>query len=395
MAMGISLVTDLTHMTHTDKYDVAIVGAGLAGLALSIQIVRNGKKVVLIEKEKFPFHKVCGEYISMESWDFLISLGVPLEQMNVPVIDRLCVSAQNGSSLSTTLPLGGFGISRFALDSMLAEIAKREGVMLLEGTKVEDVIWQNDSFNIRCKGEVDITLMATVCTGAFGKRSNLDIKWKRSFLASRDKRLHNYVGIKYHVLSIAEANTITLHNFKDGYCGFSKIDGNKWCLCYMTTANNLKACGNDISRLEREILGKNPKLRQLLSECEALPHFPITISQINFSKKLPVEKGILMLGDAAGTISPLCGNGMSMALHSAKIAASLLNDFLNGNRSRQEMEREYIRQWHHHFSSRLKVGRMLQRFFGHPRLSNVLIYICKLFPFLIKPLIQKTHGRPY
>src|SRR5437762_7185088 len=109
-------------------YDLAIVGGGLAGLALAIQSARAGYQTVLFEKEKYPFHKVCGEYISLESWNFLEELGMPLSQMNLPIIRELLVSAPNGKQLEHQLQPGGFGISRYKLDSMLADIAKRSGV---------------------------------------------------------------------------------------------------------------------------------------------------------------------------------------------------------------------------------------------------------------------------
>ena len=106
-------------------YDVAIAGGGLAGLALSIQCAQSGYRTVLFEKEKYPFHKVCGEYISFESWNFLEELGVPLSQMNLPIIRRLLVTAPNGKELEQSLPLGGFGISRYKLDAILAEISRQ------------------------------------------------------------------------------------------------------------------------------------------------------------------------------------------------------------------------------------------------------------------------------
>ena len=73
-----------------------IVGGGLAGLSLSIQLAKLGHRIIVFEKEQYPFHKVCGEYISLESWDFLISLGLDLDKMNLPVISMLQVSAVNG-----------------------------------------------------------------------------------------------------------------------------------------------------------------------------------------------------------------------------------------------------------------------------------------------------------
>jgi menaquinone-9 beta-reductase len=80
-------------------YDIAVVGGGLAGLALAIQSAKAGYAVVLFEKEKYPYHKVCGEYISLESWNFIESLGVPLKDMNLPIIKQLHVTSPKGDLL--------------------------------------------------------------------------------------------------------------------------------------------------------------------------------------------------------------------------------------------------------------------------------------------------------
>ena len=118
------------------KYDLAIIGGGLAGLALSILSARSGYRTIVFEKERYPFHKVCGEYISLESWNFLEELGLPLKQMNLPLIRKLLVSAPNGKFIEQDLPLGGFGISRFKIDYELSLLAKQAGVEILEETKV-------------------------------------------------------------------------------------------------------------------------------------------------------------------------------------------------------------------------------------------------------------------
>lgn len=65
-------------------YDVSIIGGGLGGLSLAIQLADAGYRVILFERKKYPFHRVCGEYISMESWDFLQRLGVPLHELRPP-----------------------------------------------------------------------------------------------------------------------------------------------------------------------------------------------------------------------------------------------------------------------------------------------------------------------
>src|SRR5258706_15075940 len=117
-------------MNENKLYDIAIVGGGLAGLALSIQCANAGFKTILFEKETYPFHKVCGEYISLESWNFLEELGLPLSDWGLPVIRRVLISAPNGESVEQELPLGGFGISRYKIDAALAGIARASGVVL-------------------------------------------------------------------------------------------------------------------------------------------------------------------------------------------------------------------------------------------------------------------------
>lgn len=378
-------------MQLNKAYDVAIIGGGLAGLAASIQLAKSGRSVILFEKEKYPFHKVCGEYISLESWNFLIELGLLLTEMNLPIIDTLFLTAPNGKSFTTKLPLGGFGISRYKLDSLLANIAKENGVHLIEETKVDDVIF-DENFHVRFHSK---EIISKICCAAYGKRSNIDIKWKRNFLDVIDKRLDNYVAVKYHVKTNWKANVIGLHNFENGYCGVSKIEDDKYCLCYMTKAENLKKCNNNIEQLEETVLFRNPHLKKIFAESEKCKSFPVTISQINFNKKTQIENHMFMLGDSAGMITPLCGNGMSIALHTSKIAATLIDDFLKRKILRDEMEKLFEEQWQHHFAKRLKTGRTLQHFFGSDRLSNLFVGTFKTFPFLSKPVIKLTHGKPF
>lgn len=379
-------------MSLDPKYDIAIIGGGLAGLALSIQCVRAGYRTIVFEREKYPFHKVCGEYISLESWNFLEELGVPLSDMQLPVINRLQVSAPNGKYIEAPLPLGGFGISRFTLDQLLANIARREGVVLLEETKVVNVVYRNNAFVIfSSRGETEVTIAA----GTYGKRSNLDAKWKRPFTQVKPNKLNHFVGVKYHIETFFPEDLIALHNFENGYCGISRIENNKYCLCYLTTARNLRKSHNDIQAMEKNILQKNPLLEKIFSNSKFLYAEPLTISRISFNRKNQVENHVLMIGDAAGMITPLCGNGMSMALHGSKLAFEEIGQFMKGRITRYEMELQYTQQWEKQFGRRLQAGRLIQRFFGSASLSNFLITVVKPFPKFVAFLIGQTHGKPF
>lgn len=374
------------------KYDVAIVGGGLAGLSFAYKMAQNGFSVVLFEKEKYPFHKVCGEYISLESYDFIESLGIKLKNFEVPFINKLEVSAPNGELLSHKLDLGGFGISRYTLDFALVSQCYAIGVKIFENTLVQDVYFENDNFIIIADNQV---FNSRICIGSFGKRSNLDIKFNRKFIINPQPIERNYIGVKYHIKIDFPADKIALHNFKDGYCGISKIDGDGvFCLCYLTTAQNLRTHGS-IKQMEELVLYKNPYLKEIFNKAIFLYKEPLTISQINFSHKNPIENHIIMCGDSAGLITPLCGNGMSMALHASKIASELASRFLKNEIYRVEFEKLYAKTWKKNFKIRLFVGRMIQYSFGQEQITNRMIVMLKKLPFVVDWLVKLTHGKRF
>lgn len=379
-------------MSEDKIYDVSIIGGGLAGLCISVLLARKGFSVILFEKEKYPLHKVCGEYISMESWNFLnAEIGLPLEGMNVSRISKLMVSSPSGNTLSAELGTGGFGISRYKLDNHLKELSIKAGATIMENCKAEDVSFNDEFFSI---STVAGMYKSKTCCGSWGKRSNFDLKYKRPFIHTVSDRLNNYVGIKYHVTADLPNDLIMLHNFKDGYCGIVKIEDEKYCVAWFSKASNIKKCGNSVDRTEAEILSANPHLKKLFSNCVKITD-TLAVSQVSLSDKSAIENHMLMLGDAAGMISPLCGNGMSMAMHSSKIASHQIAAFLKKEISRKEMEENYTRIRKGIFGERLKWGRFLQYLFGKETATNLLVKIMKRSPFLTNKLIRLTHGKQF
>jgi flavin-dependent dehydrogenase len=379
-------------MDEAVKHDVAIIGGGLAGLSLSILLGKAGYKVLVLEKEEYPKHKVCGEYISNESRAFLNGLGLNINSLQLPGINKLLVTDVHGYQLTSSLPQGGFGISRYKLDAMLAEFAKTNNVTLLTKTRAEQIQYADDGFTIKTN---IATFYAKVACGCWGKRSNMDIKLQRQFITSEKRKLNNYVGIKYHIKYDWPEDLIALHNFQDGYCGISRIEDDKCCLCYLTTANNLQKNGSDIKQMEQNVLMKNPELKKIFSNAEFLYAQPLAISQISFQKKEQVLDHVLLLGDAAGSITPLCGNGMSMALHAAKIAFENIVPFLQHTVSRDEMEQAYTSDWLKQFGTRLKAGRILQANFGKNMLTTLFLKLMNYFSFFKLPIIKNTAGKPF
>ena len=376
-------------METNKTYQCAIVGGGLAGLCTAIQLADKGINVILFEKNRYPFHKVCGEYISMESWNFLNELGLPLDDLNLPRISELGISCENGFMLNTTLPLGGFGISRYSLDNYLCEIARKKNVTIIENCKVFDVrtVDENTSEVNTSNG---IYYAAIIC-GTYGKYTPAFIKD-----AAKEKPTKlNYIGVKYHIKTTLKPNRIELHNFKDGYCGVSKVDGDVYCLCYLANSNDLQQTGNDIKKMEETILYKNPFLKKYFTESEFLFEIPLVISNVSFQKKDTFKNNFFLAGDAAGSITPLCGNGMSMAMKASKLVAQLLISYFNKSITKQRLISSYDVVWNKNFNTRIKSGYYLQYLFGKKQTTYYTLKLLDKLPRITKKIISLTHGQPF
>jgi flavin-dependent dehydrogenase len=374
-------------------YDCAIIGGGLAGLCLAIQLAAQGIKVVLFEKNQYPFHKVCGEYISMESWDFLIGLGLPLDTLNLPVIDSLGISSEQGFMLNHPLPLGGFGISRFNLDQYLSRLATQKNVRVIENCKVSAINpAENQLQEIESSGG---TFKARIVCGSYGKYTPSFIQKNKEFKDHNSRADVNYIGVKYHVKADLPSNRIELHNFKKGYCGISKVDQDWHCLCYLTASDNLLKYDKSIRQMEENVLFKNPYLHRYFTESEFVSPQPLVISNVQFYKKQTDMDGIFLLGDAAGSITPLCGNGMSMGMRASKLLGTELIKYYEGNCSLSQVASAYQKSWNEAFNSRITAGYYLQNLFGKKNTTHLALKVLSKTPALMKKLVSLTHGEKF
>ncbi len=171
--------------------DALIIGGGLAGLTSAISLSQKGFEVVVIEKNTYPKHKVCGEYISNEVLSFLNSLGFDPFSFEAKKIDTFLVSSERGRTVTAPLPLGGFSLSRFTLDAALSRLAQETGVKFIQDTVVSASFNENE-FEVHTK--TGATFTSKIVIGAFGKRSNLDKNFDRKFM----KEHSPYLAVKAH-----------------------------------------------------------------------------------------------------------------------------------------------------------------------------------------------------
>jgi flavin-dependent dehydrogenase len=203
-----------------------------------------------------------------------------------------------------------------------------------------------------------------------------------------------FLGIKAHYKGDFPENAVGLHNFEGGYCGISKVETDLVNVCYIADYKSFKKHKN-IDEFQEKVLGKNKYLKEVFEKYEMTFEKPLTISQVSFSSKQPVENHILMCGDSAGMIHPLAGNGMSMAIRAGQMASLRILKYKSGEiKSRLELEKEYTDVWDKEFSSRLKSGHIIARIFRLGLFSEIIMLFLRIFPFILPLVIKRTHGKP-
>lgn len=365
-----------------------IIGGGLAGLTAAIDLCKRDIEVILFEKDHYPHHKVCGEYLSAEILPYYHSLGIDLKKLNAPGIHQLEYSSNSGKTITCKLELGGMGISRYNLDHFLYRAAVNLGCTIISET-VSEVSFNREKFTVVANDE---QFRSDFVLGAFGKRSNLDKKLDRDFF----KKQSGWLAVKAHYKdSEHPEDLVSLHNFNGGYCGLSRTEMNTVNVCYLANYTSFKKHKNT-ETFKNSVMMKNPRLKDFFQRSEPVFQKELSIAQVNFDRKSLIEDHIIMIGDAAGLIHPLCGNGMAMAIHSAKLAVECLVDYCSGKvGDRSSMEKSYRNKWQNNFNNRIRSGRILQKVLLNDTLSELSQKIIAKFPGIMPQIIKSTHGKPF
>ncbi len=368
------------------KPTILIAGGGLAGLTAAIDLRLRGFEVTVVEKNAYPHHKMCGEYLSNEVIPYLQRLGVDVNSLIPKTLTKLRFVLVHGKQLECDLPLGGMGISRYALDLFLYERAISLGVEFIFD-KVENINFHENEFTVDIRS--GDTRKAHYVLNALGKKSVVDVQFQRKHTYKNA----DWIAVKAHYKGNYPDHIVGLYHFTGGYCGVSKIENNEINICFLAKQELLEQ-NKTIPQLISNVLFKNKALREIFEKSISTFEKPIAISGISFEKKTKSEKHILMIGDSAGLIHPLCGNGMAMAINSARLISEILGKNPSTEVSnRKWIEKTYQKAWNKTFSKRLWIGRQISKVLQNQTLADQLFPIFVRYPRLLKCIIRQTHGK--
>lgn len=351
---------------------ILIVGAGPAGTSAAIRLAKKGFSVKLIEREKFPRHKLCGEFISPECFVHFKELGVfdEMVSQNGERITETIFYAPNGKSVN--VPSKWFsanetalGLSRAEMDFQLLQRAKQVGVEVLEETQVVGLLMEKEEVcGVKTKTE-EITADLTIDATGRSKVLTNKIKGRRT----KDKG-QSLVGFKAHLKNVEmEKGRCEIYFFRGGYGGLNYVENGVGNHCFLIKSEIVKEFGGDIERILQEVIFKNIRAKETMQN--AIPIFDwLAVSVDGFGvKNLNPAPNLLAIGDAGAFIDPFTGSGMLMALESGEILAKTVERDLPN----QIIIENYKQLHQQKFQKRLRICQFMRRAAFAPNLAKLLI----------------------
>ena len=385
---------------------ILIVGAGPAGASLAIRLARQGFQISLIEREKFPRHKLCGEFISPECLTHFKDLDVLNEMLAVggDRISETIFYSQNGKSIS--VPSRWFGgdrhgalsISRAEMDFRLMEKAKSLGVSVLEETQVIGLLIEDEKIlGVKVRFEnretkeclADLVIDATGRANVLGK---LVDKTKNQKPKTKNQRT-KLIGFKTHLENVhLEKGVCEIYSFRGGYGGLSFVENDLANHCFLIKSDIVKKFNGDTDKILEAVIFENQRARQTMRD--AKPVFDwLAVSVDGFGvKNLNPAENLLSVGDAAAFIDPFTGSGMLMALESAEILAGSI---IENKFSFAEIARNYRLMHREQFSRRLLICNILRRAVFAPKLADRTISILNLSRRATEILTRATRPQTF
>jgi menaquinone-9 beta-reductase len=363
-------------------YDLAVVGGGPAGAAAAITSARQGHRVLLLERGKYPRHKVCGEFVSAESLRTLRSLlsgtvllGRQWEKLARIGRGRLFV---DGTVLEAPIDPPAASISRIDLDFALWEAALNAGV---------------DARQQQTVASVSHPAHFVISTGSntFESRSVIDASGRWSSLSAprsvrSDLNGGKYLGLKAHFSEATPAESVDLYFFEGGYCGVQPLTN-------VGTENHINACAmvrSDRASSLLEVFACHPALRGRSTHWKQVTE-TVTTAPLIFRRPEPEHNQTLLAGDAAGFVDPFVGDGISLALRSGVMAANSLETFLVRGETLDNACQHYRRTYLHNLLPVFRTSSRIRRLFSLPMAIRVPIArVLQHTPALTRYLVQKT-----
>jgi flavin-dependent dehydrogenase len=313
------------------SWDVAVAGGGVAGATAALRLAAAKRRVVLFERARGPHDKVCGEFLSGEAARELVELDLPPARLGAAPVEAVRLVAGR-TAARAALPFAAWGLTRRRLDQRLLAAAAAHGVTVRPGVPVRGLEADGVGVSVATR---DDPLRATAALLATGKHDLAG--WQRPGPSAA-------IGLKLH-LDLDEsqrrlvAGHVELALFRGGYAGLQLVEEGVANLCLVVSRDRFAALGRDWRRLVAGV----PHLATRLAGAGVHHARPLAVAGMPYGwlagdgTAAPVYR----LGDQAAVIPSFTGDGMAMALRSARFAADAIRDGLSPVAYHEDLARAF------------------------------------------------------
>ncbi len=360
---------------------VVIAGGGPAGALSACLLARAGLHPVLLERDAGPQDKICGEFVSQEAKHYLAAVGIDVAALGAADIPAMRL-VHGRTVAETRLPFSGAGLSRRVMDEALLRRAQELGADVHRGCQVRSVILEDDPV-------LDIAGVHVGAPTLFLATGKYDLRGSPRVPARTPEKL---IGFKLH-LRLAPAQVAALRGhvevilFDAGYAGLQLIENDTANLCLLVDRSRFDASRQDWTALLSDLSRGCPHLARRLEGADIPQDRPLTIFRVPYgyvhADAANDHAGVFRLGDQAAVIPSFCGDGMSIALHSAQLAVATF--LAHGNAAER-----------YHRALRTDVGGSVRLAFGlyraahTPPMRAIMVQACARWPALIRTIARRT-----
>lgn len=375
--------------------DVVVLGGGISGSCIAKVLADKQWETALIDRRNFPRHKVCGEFLSPEAQSTLNVLGLtgPLESLYPTQVERARLIFEQGREIELPIPGAARGLSRYRMDEALHTAAMQAGAQLHLSTTVTGVEQHGEGYLVRTKRGKDVSLFhARAVIAAWGTNSQVGMTGERPNPVGS---LHQaYLGVKTHYAGLRMDPVIEMYFFQGGYLGLCPVEDGRVNAAALLKRSEFVKTGKSVMSILEAAIQRNRRLAERLATAVPVPDSQAAIAPVYLQHKPSPWNGLPRIGDAAATIAPLCGDGMSMALRSAALCAPLADSYLRGSISLLEWEQQYKQAIQREFTGPLRWGSLLQWLVSKPVVHQLLPSATRWAPLLENGLFRATRLKP-
>jgi geranylgeranyl reductase family protein len=349
--------------------DVVVVGAGPAGSATALRLARLGHAVTVVDRAHFPRSKPCGEYLNPAAVNALDRLDVlAAASAHGVALSGMFIAEPRGATVWTPFPAGrGLLVPRDRLDHTLLRAAANAGANVIEGFRV-DAVQPGPQPEITGRHDGNkVKVHARLIIGADGMRS---VVARRGGALTSAAHAHYTIGARFEDVGYSMPRG-DLHLGRGWYAGAALYGGGAANVVAAVPIEMFRRARGDSAGLFDEACEAIPTLKRLMRRARRVSPF-VSAGPLGYVRRRAVDEGLLLVGDAAGTVDPMTGEGIAMALRGAELAAAAADRALrNGDRSRDTLasyDHERVRA----FTDAWTVSRLLQWIVRRPWLAAPL-----------------------